>query len=96
MTIRRLPSTFVVRFFAIVIVTLTVSPFTQPFSPIAAWDLFEVGTHKEVSNKEAKEVATVDGILSRLPADIGRIESITIETGTSINVRQSAPLVLRI
>jgi len=95
MTIRTLPSSFVARFFAVLFVTLTVLPFTQPFSPIAAWDLYEVGSHK-AATKEVKDVATVDGILDRLPPDAGCIESIACEARDSADLRQSGPLVLRI
>ena len=96
MTIRRLPSTFIVRFFAVVIVTLTVLPFTQPFSPIAAWDLYEVGNHKSETSKPIKDVATVVGILERLAPSAGRTEAIAGDPRNAVDLRQSAPLFLRI
>jgi hypothetical protein len=96
MSIRKLPSLFIVRFFAVLFVTLAVLPFTQPFSTFAAWDLYDVGGHKIAASKEVQEVATIEGILFRLPPDAGRSESIACEARHPVDARKSAPLVLRI
>ena len=95
MTIRALPASWPARFCAVLLVLLTVTPFTQPFSTLGPATVFEDVSDSK-ADKAHKDIATVDSILSAIVRDSDRVQSFAAIPAAVATPRSSAPLVLRI
>jgi len=95
MTIRALPASWPVRFFAVLLVLLAVTPFTQPFSTFGPSSVFEDVSDSK-ADKAHKDIATVESILSALARDSDRVQPLAALPVPVATPRSSAPLVLRI